>query len=80
MHSRLKGNNLVTKSGFPSGSFVIPSKPEYMDDETWSKVMKVVAPGIRKMAERNVGFFCSILFSIYLTLHLIYSKLSADDS
>ena len=28
----------------------------YIDDETWVKVVKVVAPGIRKMAVRNVVF------------------------
>ena len=27
-----------------------------MDDETWSKVVKVVAPGIRKMVVKNVDF------------------------
>ena len=31
-----------------------------MDDETWAKVVKVVAPGIRKMAVSNVVFVCSI--------------------
>ena len=41
-------NNLVTKYGFPKGSYVIPNKAAYMDDETWAKVVKVVAPGIRK--------------------------------
>ena len=50
-----------------------------MDDKTWAKVVKVVAPGIRKMAVSNIAFACSILFSTYLTLHLCYSKLYADD-
>ena len=78
VHPRLRGNNLVTKYGFPEGSFVIPNKAEYMDDKTWDKVVKVVAPGIRKMEVRNVAFL-SILFSTYLTLHLCSSKFSADD-
>ena len=50
-----------------------------MDDETWAKVVKVVAPGIRKMAVSNVAFFCSNIFSTYLTLQLCSSKFSADD-
>ena len=77
---RLRGNNLVTKYGLPEGSCVIPNKAAYMDNENWAKVVKVVAPGNRKMALRNVAFVCSILFSTYLTLHLCSSKLSADDS
>ena len=76
---KLRGNNLVTKYGFPEGSCVIPNKAAYMDDKTWEKVVKVVAPGIRKMAVRNVAFFCSILFSTYLTIHICLSKLSTDD-
>ena len=56
LHPRLRGNNLVTKYGFPEGSFVIPKKSEYMDDETWAEVVKVLAPGIRKMAVSNVTF------------------------
>ena len=69
----------MTKYGFPEGSCVIPNKAAYMDNETWAKVVKVVALSIRKMAVRNVAFVCSILFSTYLTLHLRSSKLSADD-
>ena len=79
VHPRLRGNNLVTKYGLPEGSCVIPKKAAYMDDETWARVVKVVAPGIRKMAVRNVAFVCSNLFYSYLTLHLCSSKLSADD-
>ena len=58
---------------------MIPNKAAYMDDETWAKVVKVIAPGVRKMEVSNVAFVCSILFSTYLTLHLCSSKLSADD-
>ena len=50
-----------------------------MDDETWAKVVKVVAYGIRKMTVSNVAFVCSILFSTYIALHLCYSVLSGDD-
>ena len=70
VHPRLRGNNLVTKYRFTEESCVIPNKEAYMDDETWAKVLKVVAPGIRKMAVINVAFVFSILFSTYLTLHL----------
>ena len=69
----------MTKYGLPEGSCVIPNKASYMDDETWAKVVKVVAPGIRKMTVRNVAFVCSILFSTCLTIHLCSSKLSAYD-
>ena len=79
VHPRLRGNNLMTKYGLPKGSCVIPNKAAYMDDETWAKVVKVVAPGIIKMAVSNVAFVCSILFSTYLTINLCSSKFSADD-
>ena len=79
VHHSIKGTNLVTVYGFPEGSCVIPSKVEYMDDETWSKVVKVVAPGIRKIKVSNVACFFPFLFSIYLTTHLCPSKFSSDD-
>ena len=69
MHPRLRGKNLVTKYGFIEGYCVIPNKAAYMDDETWAKVVKLVSPGIRKMAVINVAFVCSISSSTYLTLH-----------
>ena len=50
-----------------------------MDGETWVKVVKVVAPGIRKMKVSNVACVLPILLSIYLTLHIYPSKLSSDD-
>ena len=50
-----------------------------MDDETWTKVVKVVAPGIIKMKVSNVACVFPILLSIYLTLHLCPSRLSSDD-
>ena len=59
VHPMMRGNNLVTKYGFGEGYCVIPIKAAYMDDETWAKVVKVVAPGMRKMAVRNVAFVCS---------------------
>ena len=55
VHPRLRGNNLVIKHGLPEGSCVIPNKSAYIDDDTWAKVVKVVAPGIRKMSVRNVA-------------------------
>ena len=80
VNPRIEGNNLVTKYGLLEGSCVITNKAAYMDNKTWEKVVKFVAPGIRKMAVINVAFVCSILFSTYLTLHLCSSKFSADDS
>ena len=80
VHPRMISNNLVTKYGLPEGSCVIPNKAAYTDDETWAKVVKVVAPGIIKMVVINVAFVCSILFSTYLALHLCSSKFYADDS
>ena len=80
VHPRLRGKNLSNEYILIEVSCVIPNKSAYMDDETWAKVVKVVAYGIRKMTVSNVAFVCSILFSTYLALHLCYSKLSADDS
>ena len=79
VHPRLRGNTLVTKYGFIEVSCVIPNKAVYMDHKTWANVVKVVAPGIRKMAVSNVVFVLSILFSTDLTLHLCSSKFTEDD-
>ena len=79
VHSSLRGTNLVTKYIFPEGFGLIPNKAAYMDDETWAKLVKMVAPGIRKMKVSNVACVFPILFSIYLTIHLCPSKFSSDD-
>ena len=34
---------------------MIPNESSYMDDETWVKVVKVAAPGIRKIKVSNVA-------------------------
>ena len=65
VHPRLRGNNLVTKYELPEGYCVIPNKAAYMDDETWVKVVKVVAPGIRRMAVSNIAFF-AIFYSLLI--------------
>ena len=70
LHQSLRGNNLVSKYGFPEGSCVIPNKAAYADDETWTKVVKVVATDIIKMAVTNVAFVNYILFSTNITLHI----------
>ena len=57
---------------------MIPNKEAYMDDETWEKVLKVVAPGIIKMKVINVACVFPVLFYIYITLRLCTSKLSSD--
>ena len=62
VHPRLKCTNLVTRYGFPEISYVIPNKAAYMDDETWSNVMKLVAPSIRKMKVSYVAFLFYFLY------------------
>ena len=59
MYPRIRGKNFVTKYVLKELSFVILNKAAYMDNETWAKVVKVVASGIIKMAVRNVAFVCS---------------------
>ena len=49
VHPRLGGNNLVTLYVLAEGYCVIPNKLEYMDDENWMKVVKVISPGIIKI-------------------------------
>ena len=65
MHPRLRGTNLVIRYGFPEGSCVIPKKAAYMYDDTWTKVVKMVAHGIRKMKVSNVSCVFPFSFSIY---------------
>ena len=57
---------MVTKYGLQEGSCVIPNKAAYMDDETWANVVKVVAPGIRKMAVINVAFLFALFYSLLI--------------
>ena len=56
VHERPRDNTLVTKYVLLEGSFVIPNKSAYMNDKSWKKVVKVVAPGNRKMVVKNVAF------------------------
>ena len=79
VHPRLIGTNLITRNGFPEVSCVIPNKSAYMDDETWANMVKVVVLGIRIMKVSGVACVFTILFSIYLTIHLCTSKLSSDN-
>ena len=72
----IKDNNLMFIYGFSEKSCVIPNKSSYIYDKTCEKVMKVTAPGLKKMKVSNVACFLPILFSIYLTLHLCPSKFS----
>ena len=74
VHTRLRGTNLVTRYGFPEVSCVIPSKASYIDEENWAKVMKLVAPGIRKIKVSNVACVFPILFYLYLTIHFCPSN------
>ena len=79
VHPSLIGTNLVTRYGFTVGYFVIPNKAAYMDDKTWVKVVKLVAPGIRKIKVINVSCVFPVLFSIYISLHICPFKLFPDD-
>ena len=65
LHLRIRGNNLVTRNGFPEGSCNVPNKGAYMDYETCTKVVKVVSSGIRKINVRNVDLFCQF-YSLYI--------------
>ena len=71
---------MVTIYGLPGVSCVITNKLSYMDDKTWAKVVKLVAPGIIKIKVINVAYVSPILLSINLTLYICTSKLSAVDS
>ena len=75
---RIRGNNLVTRYGFPEESCVIPKKVAYMDEKNWANVVKVVVPGIRKIKVNNVDIVFPMLFSIYLTRHLCPANFTAD--
>ena len=80
VHPRLRVTNLVNRYGLPEGSFAISNKASYMDDETWAKVVKLIAPGIRKMKVSNVACVLIIISSTYTTIRLYPSKLSADNT
>ena len=75
----IRGTNFVTRYGLSEGSCVITNKAAYIYYDTWEKVVKVLAPGIRKINVSNVACVCPILFSVYLTLHLCPSKFSSND-
>ena len=69
----------MTRYGLPEVSCVILNKETYIDDETWAKVVKVVALVIRKMKVSNVACVFPILFTIYLIIHLCTSKFYSYD-
>ena len=66
MHPRLRGNNLVTRYVLTEVYHLIPNKSAYMDDETWVKVMKLVAPGIIKMKVSYMLLVFSLFYSTYI--------------
>ena len=70
VYPRPRCNNLVNRCGLSKGSYVILKKLAGMDNETWSKAVKLVGPGIRKTKVSNVACVLPILFSIYLTLYI----------
>ena len=71
VHPRLRVTNLVTRYGFPEGSFIIPNRSGYTDDENRVKVVKVVSPGIRRMKVINLlVFFLFYSLSIQLSISI----------
>ena len=58
---------------------MISNKAEYMDDGTWTKVVKVAAPGIITVKVINAALCFAYFLSIYLNLHICPSNLSTDD-
>ena len=57
VYQRLRSNNFVIKYVLPEVSFVVPKKAAYLGDKAWAKVMKVLAPCIRKVLVINVACF-----------------------
>ena len=58
---------------------MIKNKSAYLDGVSWVKVVKVVAPVIRKKKVHNVTYVLPILFYIYITPHIYPSNFSSDD-
>ena len=52
----------MTRYGFPEVSVVITKKGVYVYENTWEKVLKVVAPGIRKTKVRNIDCVLPIYY------------------
>ena len=73
VHSRIRCTNLATRYIFPEGCCLITKKGSYMYDNNWSKVVKVVVTGIRKMKVRN--FAC--VFPIFMCLYVCNFSLRA---
>ena len=65
---RIRGTNLMTIYGLSEVSCVIPNISSYLDDDTWAKVVKGIAPGIRNMKVVNVAYIFTISLYIYLTM------------
>ena len=76
MHPKFRGANSLIWYGLIEGSCVIPNKAVYMDDDIWSKLVKMLAPAIRKMTVSSFSCMCPILLNIYLNIHLCSTKLS----
>ena len=65
VHQNLRGTNLETIYEFSEISCVIPNKAAYMDYKTWANLVKVVAPGTRKMKMSNVALVFPVFFYIF---------------
>ena len=61
VNRRFMGRKLERLYGLPEGSCVLlMTKNAYMDDETWDKVVEILAPGIRKMEVSSLLFACFV--------------------
>eukprot|EP00957_Ditylum_brightwellii_P150610 11467645-Ditylum_brightwellii.AAC.1 len=49
VNRRFSSDKLHTVYGLPKGFCVMPNSNGYMDDETWLKVLKKIAPAIQEM-------------------------------
>ena len=61
---RFRGDRLHSVYGLPEGSCVIPNKNGYMDDDTWLKVVEILAPAIRKMKgiRDHPDWYCNLTY------------------
>eukprot|EP00957_Ditylum_brightwellii_P040976 3102207-Ditylum_brightwellii.AAC.1 len=70
-----KGDRLHSIYGLVEGSCVIPNKNDYIDDDTWLKVVKRLAPAIRKMKriQDHPDWYCNFTYDGF-KLHVNVTK------
>eukprot|EP00957_Ditylum_brightwellii_P204708 15340482-Ditylum_brightwellii.AAC.1 len=65
VHCSFRENKLHTMFGLPEGSYVIANGTGYMDNETWLKVVKLLAPATRKMKIKTLTKYFKLLSLSY---------------